>query len=46
MNTVLEIETYGDLLTEDQKQRVTKAKDEKNIQYRVAEGYREMGDLA
>lgn len=33
MNTVLEIETYGDLLTEDQKQRVTKAKDEKNIQY-------------
>lgn len=33
MNTVLKIETYGDLLTEDQKQRVTKAKDEKNIQY-------------
>lgn len=33
MNTVLEIETYGDLLTEDQKQRISKAKDEKNIQY-------------
>lgn len=33
MNTVLEIETYGDLLTEDQKQKISKAKDEKNIQY-------------
>jgi hypothetical protein len=33
MNTVLEIETYGDLLTEDQKQKISKAKDEKNVQY-------------
>lgn len=33
MDIVLKIETYNDLLTEEQKQRVLKAKNEKNIAY-------------
>lgn len=33
MDIVLKIETYNDLLTEEQKQRVLKAKNEKNVAY-------------
>lgn len=33
MDIVLKIETYNDLLTDEQKQKISKAKDEKNIAY-------------